>query len=147
MTQAEYDAYNSTLWENYAQERARNLRTPIEEQRAAAAEQHAALLPNGLATPDHYFWTLVDAAGAPVGQLWVKVDTAKHHAFIYAIDVDAVQRGKGYGKQTLEALEVQMRSLSVTRIGLNVFGDNVVAANLYRKMGYQTAATAMQKDI
>ena len=147
MTQAEYDAFNTTLWESYAQERARNLRTPIEEQRAAAAEQRASLLPNGLNTADHYFWTMVNEGGEAVGQLWVNVRNEKHESFIYDIEVDAAQRGKGYGKQALEQLEAQMRPLGVTRIALNVFVDNVIATNLYRKMGYETAATLMQKDI
>ena len=147
MTEAEYTAYNGFLWEDYAQTRARNLGTSIEEQRAAAAEQKAALLPQGLQSPEHYFWSVVDESGAAVGQLWVHVDNTKHHAFIYSIDIDAAQRGKGYGQQTMERLEEHMRPLSVTRIALNVFGDNVVATNLYRKIGYQTAATMMQKDI
>jgi RimJ/RimL family protein N-acetyltransferase len=37
--------------------------------------------------------------------------------------------------------------LDVTRISLNVFGDNTIAYRLYQHVGYATVATWMQKDI
>ncbi len=147
MTEAEFQHLMSYQWEEYAQERARNFRTPIEEERANAKRQTAELLKEGLNTPGHRFWTVVDDAGAAVGILWVFIDAPKRSAFIYDIAMDAAQRGKGYGRQTLAALEQELRSLGVTRIELNVFGDNAVAYRLYQSVGYWTVATHMRKDI
>lgn len=147
MTEAEYTHLMSYMWEDYAQERARNFRTPIEDERADAERQRPQLLPDGPNTPGHRFWTVVDDSGAAVGSLWVFVDEPKKRAFIYNIVIDAAQRGRGYGRRTLELLEETLRPQGVTRIALNVFGDNAVAQALYRKIGYYTVATYMQKEI
>ena len=90
---------------------------------------------------------MVDDSGAAVGSLWVFVDEPKKRAFIYNIEIDAAQRGKGYGRRALELLEETLRPQGVTRIALNVFGDNAIAQALYRKIGYYTVATYMQKEI
>lgn len=147
MTQQEYDQLDQTLWENYAQERARNSGTTIEEERAISQKQRSDLLPNGLATPAHHFWTLEDAPGHSVGILWVFVKAEKQQAFIYDIEIDAEQRGKGYGRQALEALDALAPTLGVNAIELNVFGDNEVAMALYNKAGYRTVATYMRKEL
>lgn len=147
MTEAEYTHLMSYMWEDYAQERARNFRTPVADERADAERQRTQLLQDGLNTPGHHFWTVVDDAGTVVGSLWVFIDEPKKRAFIYDIEIDAAQRGKGYGRRTLELLEESLRPQGVTRIALNVFGDNAVAHALYRKVGYYTVATYMQKEI
>ena len=147
MTEAEFVPHMEFLREDYAQERSKSGETPIEEERENSNKQIEGLIPQGLATPDHYFWTVTDEGGAGVGWLWVHVDPAKGRAFIYDIEFVPEQRGKGYGRQTLEVLESTLRPMGVRRIGLNVFGKNVVARHLYDTAGYYVVATAMQKDI
>ncbi len=147
MTEAEYTHLMSYMWEDYAQERTRNFRTPIEDERAVAERQRTQLLQDGPNTPGHRFWTVVDDSGAAVGSLWVFVDEPQKRAFIYNIEIDAAQRGRGYGRRALELLEAMLRPQGVTRIALNVFGDNAVAFGLYQNVGYYTVATEMQKDI
>ncbi|HEX9412942.1 MAG TPA: GNAT family N-acetyltransferase [Ktedonobacterales bacterium] len=147
MTAEEYDHYADAMWEDYAHERARNLGTALEQERAVAAQQRAQLVPEGWRTPGQRFWCLLDESGARVGQLWIFLDAEKQQAFLYDIAVDAPSRGRGYGKQALEQLEAHVRPLGVKRIALNVFGDNAVAMHLYRQTGYRTVATSMQKDL
>lgn len=147
MTQADYDQFAGAMWEDYAQVGARNSGMSIEDARAFAAKQRAELVPNELQTPGHRFWVVENAERQRVGVLWVQLRDAQHLAFIYNIEMDPAERGKGYGRQALEALEAEMRPLGITKIGLNVFGDNTVAMRLYQSMGYQTVATNMQKDI
>lgn len=147
MTEPEFEAYSSTMWEDYAQHRARNAGTPIEDERAIAAEQRAQLQKDGMQTEGHYYWTVVDDDGAPVGILWVFVDPTGSRAMIYDIAMHEDQRGKGYGKATLELLDAEMRARSIKRIELSVFGDNAVAERLYRRHGYRTVATFMAKDL
>ena len=147
MTQAEYDTFDGPMWEDYAQEGARNAGMSIEDARAFAAKQREELLPDGLHTEGQRFWIVENADHQRVGILWVQLRAAQHEAFIYNIEMESAERGKGYGRQTLEALEAEVRPLGYTKIGLSVFGDNTVAMDLYRKMGYQTIATAMQKAI
>ncbi len=147
MTEAEYTPYIAYLREDYAQERAKSGETPIEEERELSNKQIDGLIPQGLATPNHYFWTVTDEGGAAIGSLWVFVEPEKGRAFIYDIALFEAQRGKGYGRQTLDVLESTVRPMGVRRIALNVFGKNAVARHLYDTAGYYVVATAMQKDI
>jgi ribosomal protein S18 acetylase RimI-like enzyme len=69
------------------------------------------------------------------------------HAFIYNIEIDETQRGKGYGKATMLALESEVRALGLHRIGLHVFGHNETAIRLYERSGYHTTNILMAKDL
>lgn len=147
MTDDEYGDYATKMLDEYAATRARNMGTTLEEERVASAQQIAELLPDGLHTPDHYFWRVLNEAGDPVGVLWVHSQRAPGLAFIYDIEMDADQRGKGYGRATLVAMEAALKPMGITSAGLNVFGDNPGAQHLYAQMGYQVVATSMRKVI
>jgi len=147
MTDDEYGGYAVKMLDEYAATRARNMGTSLDEERVASAQQIAELLPNGLHTPNHSFWRVVNEAGAPVGVLWVHVQPEQARAFIYDIEMSADQRGKGYGRATLEAMEATLKPLGVTNVGLSVFGDNPGAQHLYEKMGFEVVATNMKKSI
>lgn len=147
MTQAEFDAFDGSMWDDYEQDIVRNSGMSIEEVHSDAMKQRAELLPDGLQTEGQRFWIVENAEHQRVGVLWVQLRNVKHEAFIYNIVMEPAERGKGYGRQTLEALETEVRPLGITTIGLSVFGDNAVAMKLYQQMGYQTIATAMKKDL
>lgn len=147
MTQAEYDQWADPMWEKFAHDRARNTGTSIEDERAATMRQRAELLPQEMQTPGHRFWIVEAGDQRRVGTLWVQIRDAKHEAYIYDIEMDPDQRGKGYGRKAMAALEAEVRPLGITQIALNVFGDNAVAMKLYQAMGYRAAATYMLKDL
>jgi ribosomal protein S18 acetylase RimI-like enzyme len=147
MTEAEYEQFNTILWEDYAQERARNLGTSIEHEREVSAQQRQSLQAQGMHTPGHHYWHVVDDAGAAVGSLWVFVEPESDRGFIYEIVINADLRGKGLGSATLDLLDAWARSAGVTSIALNVFGDNAVAQALYRKHGYAVDAVQMRKRL
>ncbi len=147
MTEAEYERYNATFWEEYAQDRARNLGTGIEHERAVVAAQRAQLQAQGMQTPGHHYWQVADDAGAAVGSLWVWVEPGSDRAFIYDIAIAPERRGKGLGSATLDLLDAWARAAGVTSIELSVFGDNAVAQALYRKHGYRVDTIAMSKRL
>lgn len=146
MTEAEFAAFKAWSEEDYAQERARNSGLPIETERAVARQQYAEFLKDGLQTQGQYLWKIVTAAGEPVGDLWVAVEAGRNDAFIYFIGLDEAQRGRGYGGQALDLLEVELAPMGITRIGLNVFADNEVAMHLYQKKGYRFTSHHMVKQ-
>lgn len=147
MTEAEYEPFLNALLGEYAQERARNLDTSLEQEMEESKKQIAELLPNGLQSEGHRIWVVVNDAGEGVGRLWVYINEARKNAFIYEIRINEEQRGKGYGKRTLELLEEELRPLGITSISLNVFGDNAVAQKLYQKQGYSITSMHMKKTI
>jgi ribosomal protein S18 acetylase RimI-like enzyme len=147
MTPEEFTTFRAEGLEDYAHERARNLNHPIEEERAEATRQYDHLLPDGVGSPGQRLWSVLDGAGAVVGSLWVALKDGATHAFIYYIVINADQRGKGYGKATLDALDATLKPLGVTHIGLNVFADNPIAQRLYARQGYTITNYSMQKQI
>ena len=150
MTSSEFDAYLPVLREGYAGDRAKNLHDSLESQLAAADQQIAGLLPEGVQTPNHFLWRVmaqVEGDSIPVGVLWVFLDRAARKAFIYDIEIDQPYQGKGDGGATLTCLETELRPYDVRQIGLSVFGDNQTASHLYQKSGYYVVATNMQKDL
>jgi ribosomal protein S18 acetylase RimI-like enzyme len=152
MTEAEFDAFKSFMYEDYAQAIARGMSVPVEETRERARQQLDELLADGLASSGHFLWKIVaqspDAAEGPaVGDLWVHVEPERPRAFIYFIGIDEAQRGKGYARSAMLALEDELRPKGVGSIGLNVFGDNTTARHLYESLGYQPTAINMRKEI
>lgn len=77
--------------------------------------------------------------------MWVQIKDRK--AFINDFVVDEEYRGRGFGKQALLAMETELGVMDVESVGLHVFGDNVTAQELYRKMGFETTGIYMRKKL
>jgi ribosomal protein S18 acetylase RimI-like enzyme len=148
MTEDEYGPWLEVAIRDYAQDHvADGSWTPDEAPQKSAAE-FAALLPAGLATPDHYLFAIQTEAGETVGYLWFGVrNAAQRQAFVYDFLVFEAFRRQGYGEQAFAALETEVRALGLGQIGLHVFGANTAARNLYRKLGYQETNVIMRKDL
>ena len=67
--------------------------------------------------------------------------------FIFDFVIDEAFRGKGYGKESLKALEKYASKLRVEDLSLHVFAHNTVAVALYRKMGYKVTSLKIAKQI
>jgi ribosomal protein S18 acetylase RimI-like enzyme len=111
-------------------------------------EDHVAILPDGLATPGQSIY-MVEAEGEPVGHLWVaeRGTPERRTLFIYGVEIDEVQRGRGLGRQTMQLAEAEARARGIRRVELNVFGGNDVARGLYRSLGYAETSIHMGKDL
>lgn len=115
-----------------------------DEALALAYEQTEQLLPEGPATDQQLIWIAV-VGDEPVGSLWIS--TKSKVPFIYAVEVDRAQRGKGYGRAIMLAGEAECRRLGYTQLDLNVFGDNTTAIGLYDSLGYAVISQQMRKDL
>jgi ribosomal protein S18 acetylase RimI-like enzyme len=150
MTAAGFSEYRPLAVEGVAQAFARNLHVPVEEARVRATSLFDRSLSSGLSTPDQFLYDIRLGDGSVderIGYLWVEVNETGHRCFIYDIYLHEGYRGKGWGRKTLELLEAQMRERNIQRIGLHVWGDNVVARGLYDKLGYQLVGSDMQKRL
>ena len=133
----------------YAADKIRVGDWPPEEAVERAEALFAQLVPDGLRTAGHEFRSIVNEAGEPVGGIWFAAEAEIGHgaAYIWDIVVDEDRRGRGYGRAAMEALEPLARSLGYDTIRLHVFGDNDVARQLYRAVGYTETNVAMRKRI
>ena len=136
MTEAEFDAWRSGSINGYAAEMADSGVLEPAAAKARAVEQFNELLPEGLATADHTFWT-VYAGAEPVATNWLGHRYEPDTSFVYAIEVEEAYRGRGYGRVAMTVGELASIEAGDTQLGLNVFGHNRTAINLYTRMGYQ----------
>ena len=148
MEPGRYEAWCQQSIRAYAEENVKSGRWDDSDAMERSEREFLGLLPNGLASPDHFIFELFYDS-LYLGYLWVFIDpgAAVPSAFIYDIEIVAEQRGKGVGKATMRALEPWCKSLNLKRIALNVFAFNTAAIELYQGMGYQTTNFSMQKDI
>jgi ribosomal protein S18 acetylase RimI-like enzyme len=113
-------------------------------------EAHAALLPQGLATPGHAFVRLhVDGMPAPVGTLWwAETEAAgERGVYVYGIEVEEPARGRGIAAAALEALERRARARGMRFVSLHVFGHNLPARRLYERLGFLPTNITMRKNL
>jgi ribosomal protein S18 acetylase RimI-like enzyme len=106
------------------------------------------LLPDGLATPDHFMYAIEDG-GRFAGYLWLcdRDSELGHSLFIYAVEVSEESRGRGLGRAAMQFTEGEARRRGIAKVALNVFGGNAIARGLYLSLGYQETAVHMEKRI
>ena len=148
MTEEQYTVYRRGAEADYARSIADSGAMPLTEAERKAADDYARLLPDGLRTPGHHLWTVYDDA-REVGLLWLQLEQKSDglHAFVFDIEVIAELRRQGYGRATMEAAERVCRERGAVSIGLNVFGFNVGARNLYEHMGFEVTSVQMRKRL
>ena len=111
-------------------------------------EAHAALLPQGLATPGQFFVHLHDAAsGERIGTLWwaEAPKAGRQEAYVYSIEIDESARRRGHARAAFAELERVAREHGVQQLGLHVFGHNHGARRLYESLGFEPTSITLRK--
>ncbi|WP_338694505.1 GNAT family N-acetyltransferase [Streptomyces sp. Q6] len=143
MTEAEFGPWLAHAKEHYARSVVERGATE-EDARAKAERDHAALLPDGIATPDVYLGVL-EHDGERVGTLWVA--QRSDGAYVYDVEVAPDHRGQGHGRSLMLLAEADALAGGATRLGLNVFADNVPAQRLYESLGYEPTLHHLYKPL
>jgi ribosomal protein S18 acetylase RimI-like enzyme len=147
MTQPEYDVFIERLIPDYAADNVRAGYWSDAEALEKARKQTESLLPQGLQTKDHYFYTLYDDDA--IGMIWLRaeLDSPVKSGFIFDVRVEEKFRGKGYGREIMLLIEEKARELGIRKMGLHVFAYNNVAKNLYESLGYELSSLNMLKSL
>ena len=146
MTDAEYQRFLEPAIAEYAQDHVTAGQWTAEEALEQSRKEFLGLLPDGVKTPNHYLFTLVNEAQQNVGMLWFTM-RGPHTAFVYDIRIDGAFRRRGYASQAFLELEQKARDLGATRISLHVFGNNHAAIGMYNKLGYEPTNILMAKTL
>jgi GNAT superfamily N-acetyltransferase len=106
------------------------------------------LLGDGLDTPGSSLY-VADDGGVAVGSIWLaeRDDEQGTYLFVYDVNVDESERGRGLGRLLMVFAEEEARRRSIPRVILNVFGGNEIARNLYRSLRYDEMAVWMRKAV
>jgi ribosomal protein S18 acetylase RimI-like enzyme len=148
MTETELEMHLEKTIPEYAAENVAAGYWSEEEALERSRKAFANLLPQGVKTENNYLFRIqLEESGDKIGMIWMKHETPRPHGFIYDIALDEEQRGKGYGKQTMLALEEVARELGLKTIGLHVFANNMAAMKLYKGMGYEVTSQNMTKKL
>jgi len=148
MTRSEYPTYIEPAIDDYAQDKAKAGNLHPDRALEMARQDFAALLPQGVASPEQYLYTIQEAdAGAKVGFIWlgIREEGAKRFPMLMQIWIAEQYRRQGYATQALLVLEGQVGELGFDEIWLHVFGHNHAARALYEKLGYVTTNLNMYK--
>jgi GNAT superfamily N-acetyltransferase len=148
MAETDYPAWRDHGIKAFAADKIQSGYSP-ENALKLSEESYTSGLPQGLKTPDNYIFTILNASEQPVGALWfaTKEHFGKKTAFIYDIEINLAERGKGLGKATMLALEAEVKKLGIHKINLHVFAFNKTAHALYASLGYKTTDITMEKAI
>ncbi|MCB2412297.1 GNAT family N-acetyltransferase [Demequina sp. TTPB684] len=118
------------------------------------ATHHAAkfidpAFPDGRPAHGYAVFDVLNEAGAVVGYLWVGPDTSDDPAawWVWDIEIDATQRGHGYGRTAMLLGEEYAYEHGARTLGLNVVGSNAVARGLYESLDYEATAVQMRKRL
>jgi ribosomal protein S18 acetylase RimI-like enzyme len=148
MTETELEMHLEKTIPEYAAENVAAGYWSEEEALERSRKAFANLLPLGVKTENNYLFRIqLEENGEKIGMIWMKHEAPRPHGFIYDIALDEAQRGKGYGKQTMLALEEFARELGLKTIGLHVFANNMAAMKLYKGMGYEVTSQNMTKKL
>jgi ribosomal protein S18 acetylase RimI-like enzyme len=89
-----------------------------------------------------------EAGGAPevaVGHAEL-VRTDPQRIVLARVIVAPEHRGRGFGRQLVEAVLAEASRRGASRVALNVLRDNVAAMRLYRAVGFEPVAGVVQRD-
>ncbi len=148
MTAAEFETLRGRLIREYAGAHVAAGNWTAEAAESRAAEQTGQLLPQGVDTPGVLMLVAETPEGMGVGHLWLALEREAGNgggAWIYDIEIVPEQRGRGYGRALLGAAEERAARHGADSIGLNVFGTNLVARDLYQSAGYSVATMQLRK--
>jgi ribosomal protein S18 acetylase RimI-like enzyme len=150
MSEAGYTRFWRESIAGYAQEKVTAGQWLAETAPDQSGAEFAGLLPQGLATPDHHLFEIIDAAsGQAVGHLWFAIEL-RHGlrvAYVYDLAVHPEHQRRGHATRAFRAMEDRVRALNAWRIDLHVFGHNPGAQALYAALGYQVTSVTMAKGL
>lgn len=150
MPPGNFPAYLESAIHGYARENVESGRWPEIAAVERSREAFHSLLPQGIATPDNYFFEIAESADSPaIGFVWYAVqhrhDTCE--GFIYDLEILEPHRRRGHAGRALQAVEKHACEQGVRALGLNVFATNHQAQRLYARLGYATTNLNMRKPL
>ena len=146
----QFGAFVEASVTSHAEDSVASGRWRAEEAEKLARSELSKLLPQGITTPEHFFYEVIAEANGPVvGFVWlgsVPRGTSKV-AFLFQIFIQPAYRRQGHGRAALLQVEEWARGLGLPEVALNVAGGNKSAQALYRSLGYAVMSVSMHKPL
>ena len=149
ISDTEFDAWLSLAVPAYADDKVRSRAWPEAGAIERSKQDHASLLPNGPATPNHYIYSILSESGSPVGTIWFAIESRGKNdvAYVYNILVQPEHRRRGHARRAFAALEQEVARLGAVGIALHVFAHNSEAQALYAQLGFTPTNFTLYKHL
>jgi len=149
ITGDEYTAWLEGVIPEYAADKVASGQWSEDSAVELSRKEYEGLLPGGKDTEDNHIYTVLGAAGQPVGTLWfaARARAKKRVAYVFDIAITAGQRRQGHAFRAFQALEQEVARLGLDGIALHVFAHNHAAHALYVKLGYVATNINMFKPV
>jgi ribosomal protein S18 acetylase RimI-like enzyme len=149
MTGPEYAIWLAETVPAYAEDKVAAGQWAADDALALSRQEYEELLPQGMATADNHFFSIVDAQSAIVGMLWFAVTTKFNSrvAYVFDVGVKPEHQRQGHAYRAFQEVEGQVQALGLAGIALHVFGHNAGARALYAKLGYGPTNISLYKAL
>ena len=148
MTESDFQAYLAKTIPEYANEKVQAGNWSADEALERSRKEHEGFLSEGIHTPGHFLFNLLNDDNEKDGLLWY---TARPKppglAFIYDFEIYEPFRRRSYAIQALAALELDAAQRGLNKLELHVFGHNSAACELYKKASFIETNVIMVKSI
>jgi ribosomal protein S18 acetylase RimI-like enzyme len=150
MTEPEFSDYLAFAIPDFAKDKIESGQWAPADALELSRKGYAESLPQGLATPDNFLFTVRDGLSPKgIGMLWFAAQQrgTQRVAFVYDVSIDPEHQRKGHASRAFSALEVEVQKRGLAGIALHVFGQNTGAQALYHKLGFVTTNINMFKQL
>ncbi len=145
MSKEEFEIYKKKMYEEYSKVLAENLLIPYQEALVRAEDQIDTIWNEDMKKGKNYGYNVISTNNEHVGRIWVFVNYSSKKAFIYDIRIFPKYQKRGFAKSAIKELEEILKKEKVKFLELNVFGNNKVAYNMYKNLGFDETNINLMK--
>lgn len=146
MNTYEFEHYIKDAIKEYASELTKSGSCPEKDSLEVSKKTFSNLLPNGIESKEQFLFHIINETDAVIGMIWFGL-RPNNEGFIYDFSIHETFRGQGLGQEAMKLVELEAKKHQVKKIGLHVFGHNIAAISLYKKLGYEIYSMNMSKEI
>ena len=141
LTQPEFDEWFMLSTKRQAEDRAQVSGRSVADERKDLDAMIPHLLPEGKDSAGHVFRLARDGAGRAVAFVWFGQlpGVSESQRFLFDIYVVPEARRRGFGRDVLRAMMLQLSKEGVRQVALNVLDTNEGAIALYNDLGFRIA--------
>ena len=143
MSKPRHDRWASAIWPVYYEELVQAGYSEEVAKRDSAPNPENSIEYGKVSPGNHILEVVVD--GHDIGNVWL-VDQSSEW-WIYDVEIDETQRGKGVGRAAMHAIEAYVKERGGSTLWLSVFGFNQTAQKLYLSEGFETTRIQMKKTL
>ena len=149
MTSSEYTEWVEQSIPAYAADKVASGDWAPEDSLDRSRQVYNELLPQGLETPDNFLFSIIDSNYETIGMLWFAVidKLDAKIAFVYDVSVKPERQREGHATRAFNDLESEVLKRGLSGIALHVFGHNLGARDLYKKLGYEPEHISLFKPL